>query len=284
MHKTSIITTIQCGGNRRKELNSIAKTSATPWGMGAISTAKWSGVRLSDLVSHIKFYNNYNAKHIQFESYDGVKVSIPIEKIEDVLLATEMNGETLEREHGYPLRVIVPGYVGIRNLKWVNKIILSEHEAEGTWQKGLSYKSLPHYIKDVKEIDINKIPTIQEPPVQSCITNYEIKDGKILIKGFAWSGGGRGIIRVDVSLDGIWHLANLKEGSEQPLNKAWAWTFWEIELDYNYNTVIQCKATDNSYNVQPEKLDLVWNIRGLNNNSWHKIIINKKIYNVKHRV
>ena len=48
------------------------------------------------------------------------------------------------------------------------------------------------------------------------------------------------------------------------------------KLEYNYNTVIQCKATDNSYNVQPEKLDLVWNIRGLNNNSWHKVYINKK--------
>jgi len=285
MPKSKITTTIQCGGNRRSELNEIDKTSGTPWKYGAISTAEWGGVKLCDLLSDLKHNYELDVKHIQFESYDGVKVSIPVEKAlnpyGDVILAYEMNGEELPRDHGYPLRIIVPGYVGIRNLKWVNKIIISDKEAKGMWQKGLSYKSLPSYIKDVKEVDLNKIPTIQEMPVQSCIVDYEIKDNKIKLKGFAWSGGGRGIIRVDVSVDNgtSWHLANLGKGSEQQINKAWAWTFWDIEIDKKNIDTLCCKATDSSYNVQPKDAEHIWNIRGLNNNSWHKININNNLIN-----
>ena len=69
-----------------------------------------------------------------------------------------------------------------------------------------------------------------------------------------------------------WNEAILKEGSEQNLNKAWAWTFWELNIDSNNlndDMIIICKATDSSYNTQPEKSEFTWNIRGLNNNSWH---------------
>jgi len=272
-----VTSTMQCGGNRRKEFNKYGKTSGTPWGYGAISTAQWKGMDLQYLLSSIK---DKRVKHIQFESIDGVKTSIPINKVldpnGDVILAYEMNGEELPKDHGYPIRVIIPGYVGIRNLKWVKSIKLSDKEVEGPWQTGLSYKMLPPYIKDVKDIDLTKIPTMQEMPVQSCIVDYKIKDDKIIIKGFALSGGGRNIIRVDVSINNgkTWNLANLCKGSEQEINKAWAWTFWEIELDNRYVNNICCKAIDNAYNTQPEKPEQIWNMRGLNNNSWHKIKIN----------
>ena len=70
-----------------------------------------------------------------------------------------------------------------------------------------------------------------------------------------------------------WKKAELKEGSNQELNRAWAWTFWETEFDVfpdDYFDIV-CKATDQSYNVQPETCKYIWNIRGLNNNSWHHI-------------
>ena len=93
------------------------------------------------------------------------------------------------------------------------------------------------------------------------------------IKGFAWSGGGRNIIRVDVSIDDgqTWQMAELQEGSEQPFNQAWAWTFWEIKLNntHKINKVI-CKAVDNGYNIQSQEMTYLWNIRGLLNNSLHK--------------
>ena len=284
LKQKKVITTIQCGGNRRGGLNKVDKTSGTPWSYGAISTAEWEGVSLRDLLLKSNISDNDvitgKVKHIQFEGEEGVKSSIPAEKAisiyGDVILAYKMNGEDIPRDHGYPLRLIVPGHVGIRNIKWVKNIKASTEEAEGTWQRGISYKGLPHYVKDAKQVNIDKIAAIQELPVQSCVVDVDEDEDKIKVKGFAWSGGGRGIIRVDVSPDDgkQWKMAELKQGSEQPLNKAWAWTFWEAnfkkeEIDYSKKE-FSCKATDASYNVQPEKLEQAWNIRGLNNNSWHK--------------
>lgn len=286
LKQKKVTTTIQCGGNRRGGLNAIDKTSGTPWNYGAISTAEWEGITLRDLLLLSKVTDddvvNGKVKHIQFEGDEGVKSSIPAEKAMsiygDVILAYKMNGEDIPRDHGYPLRLIVPGHVGIRNIKWVKDIKISTEEAEGTWQRGISYKGLPHYVKDAKQVNIDKVAPIQELPVQSCVVEVDKKEDIINVKGFAWSGGGRGIIRVDVSPNGgkEWKMAELKQGSEQPLNKAWAWTFWEAtfkteEID-NSKKQITCKATDASYNVQPEKLEHAWNIRGLNNNSWHKNI------------
>ena len=207
------------------------------------------------------------------------KASIPIEKVMnpygDVILAYKMNGKDLPRDHGYPLRVIVPGYVGIRNIKWLKSITLSEEEVDGTWQKGISYKGFPHYVKEVSDELVKNTAPIQEMPVQSGITQVKNDSNKINIGGFAWSGGGRGIIRVDVSIDDgkTWQVADLREGSNQKPGRAWAWTFWNIEIDIpdkvkDEKIVICCKAVDESYNTQPEKLDLTWNIRGLINNCW----------------
>ena len=282
MPTTKVISTIQCGGNRRHGYNRIEKTSGTKWGIGAISTAEWEGISLkkflleNDIDSTVIAKNNI--KHIHFESIDGVKASIPISKVfdteygGDVLLAFKMNGEELPRDHGYPLRMIIPGYVGIRNIKWVNKITLSDTEIDSVWQTGLSYKGLPHYIKDVKDISLDKIAPIYEMPVQSCIADISCTNSKLKVKGFAWAGGGRNIIRVDVSANNgkKWKIAKLKEGSDQKLNCAWAWTFWEAEFEAfpdEYFEIV-CKATDQSYNIQPETPKYIWNLRGLNNNSW----------------
>ena len=316
----SIITTIQCGGNRRNELKN---TNGTKWYIGAISTAKWTGVKLYDVLEKIEpDLRNLRDKHIILESYDGLIVSIPIEKvlnpIGNVLLAYKMNDKIIPRDHGYPLRVIVPGYVGIRNVKWIKNITISEEEAESNWQIGIAYKGLPHYIKDLNNIDLGNYYTTNEMPVQSCITypknNQHIntqhintqhintqhinkskkKKDKLKIQGYALSGGGRGIIRVDVSIDGgdTWQEAELKEGNEQNKNSSFAWTLWEciMELpkekifDDDFDVIndistfkidnkinIKCKATDISYNTQPENKDYCWNIRGINNNYIHNI-------------
>ena len=278
--KKEVVTTIQCGGNRRDGLNKFGKTSGIPWGFGAISTAKWGGVLLKDLLDNCnitKELDKNSINHIQVEALESVKISIPVEKalnpFGDVIVAYEMNDEEISREHGYPLRLIVPGYVGIRNLKWIEKITTSSEEADSPWQSGISYKGMPHYIKDAKDISIKKLISINEQPVQSVIVEDTGNDNEICIKGFAWSGGGRGIIRVDVSADNgeTWYMANLKEGSEQKINKAWAWTFWDITIPKTSDTPpkIICKATDASFNTQPEPNKLSWNLRGLNNNTWH---------------
>lgn len=84
-------------------------------------------------------------------------------------------------------------------------------------------------------------------------------------QGYAYSGGGRGIVRVDVSVDGgeNWTTATLKEGSHQPMHRAWAWTLWECDVDLpkSDNIELICKATDASYNVQPDSVKAIWNLR-----------------------
>jgi sulfite oxidase len=284
----NIDVTLQCGGNRRSELNQVEKTSGTPWGIGAISTSTWTGIKLCNLLDQIPINQE---KFVNITSIDNLQISIPISKAlnpnDDVLLAYKMNQELLPPDHGYPLRLIVPGYVGIRNVKWVKSIELSEQEVSGNWQQGIAYKQLPPYIKNLKDVDLEQYQTTYEMPVQSCIvypkSDDEIildSDGNLTIKGYAWSGGGRNIIRVDVSIDDgkSWKQSTLTYGKNQEYNQAWAWTLWEYKINFKGQKKLKiiCKATDSSYNTQPEKKEQVWNVRGINNNSWHSVEINNK--------
>jgi len=194
---------------------------------------------------------------------------------------------------------VVPGHVGVRNVKWLNGIVLSSEEATGPWQRGMSYKGFGPSVRSLEGIDVEAIPSLQEQPVQSSVTLpyagvgvggiAQVTAGEPLtVKGYAYSGGGRGIIRVDVSIDGgkNWVNADLTEGSSvstkqpvnhtQPLDRAWAWTFWECELDIpeemaGQTLQIISKATDASYNVQPDSVQGVWNLRGINNNAWPRV-------------
>jgi sulfite oxidase len=125
----------------------------------------------------------------------------------------------------------------------------------------------------------------------------------IAMKGIAFSGGGKGIVRVECSADGgkSWHEAELTEGADQHPSRAWAWTFWELDVPVSAEMLaaavrtceeakqagggeggskqcmpqveIICKATDAQYNSQPESPEPIWNVRGLNNNSWHKVFV-----------
>lgn len=292
--KHSVVSTIQCGGNRRSEMNVPGKqTSGSPWQCGALSTAKWSGVRLADILlkAGVNYYNaeDLGLKHAQFLAVDDMGASIPIKKAVDmhgdVLLAYEMNDEPLPRYHGYPVRAIIPGHVGVRNVKWVKQVTLSDEEAHGPWQRGMSYKGFGPSTTSLEGLDVERIPSLQEQPVQSAI--MVPKSGAVwtagdlvTVKGYAYSGGGRGIVRVDVSADSgkTWRTATLTEGSQQPLDRAWAWTFWTLDVPVPEDLVGQeihliCKATDASYNVQPESVDGIWNLRGINNNAWSRIAV-----------
>ncbi len=86
-----------------------------------------------------------------------------------MLLAFAMNGGPIPREHGHPLRVIIPGHVGIRNVKWLNSVSLSAEEATGAWQRGMAYKGFPPSATSTDGIDVEKLWSVQEQPVQSVV-------------------------------------------------------------------------------------------------------------------
>jgi sulfite oxidase len=295
MPKVEVTATLQCSGNRRGGYNNFSRTSGTSWGQGAISTAKWGGVRLADLIKYAGLEDEIEAQekdgiqHVRFHAIDGMMASIGIEKAMnrygDVIICYEMNGKPLPRDHGYPLRVIVPGYAAVRNVKWVNKIELSKEEAEGPWQRGLNYKVLPPGVTDANKVDLKQIPSMTELSVQSGITSVEpqttrstSKPGQtVMVKasGWAYSGGGRNIVRVDVTGDGArsWQTATLQKGSDQRQGRAWAWTFWEAvvpaTVQEDGSVQVYSKAVDLAFNSQPDSAKHNWNVRGLTNNSWY---------------
>ena len=175
-----------------------------------------------------------------------------------------MNDKPLTRDHGYPLRLIVPGYAAVRNVKWISKLALNKEESEGPWQRGLNYKILPPAAMDASGVDLDKMPGLTEEPVISGITNLEkvptshehrnAKPGDTVMvsaSGWAWAGGGRNIVRVDVTGDDgkSWETATITQGGNQPFGRAWAWVFWECKnvpakVMEDGNVEVSCKVSD----------------------------------------
>uniref|UniRef100_A0A915HR92 sulfite oxidase n=1 Tax=Romanomermis culicivorax TaxID=13658 RepID=A0A915HR92_ROMCU len=296
----SVSATLQCAGNRRDEMNPIKHVKGLTWGSTAISNAKWTGVRLCDVLADCgcdqAMAVKENLQHVQFEGLDDdptsqntrYGASIEIDRAttpkNDVILAFEMNGVPLPTDHGFPLRVVVPGVVGARNVKWLSKIIVSDEESYSHWQRN-DYKSFCPSV-DWDTVDFGSAPAIQEYPVQSaiCIPRNGDKVDKtcfsIDVKGYAWSGGGRRIIRVDVSADNgrTWQVAQLERDPSQTAYRSWAWTLWSCSLPIKFDADVDqiklvCKATDVAYNSQPDSVSGVWNLRGVLNNAWSRVTV-----------
>lgn len=295
--KHEMTATLQCGGNRRAGMNSVKPTQGLKWGTGAISTAVFGGVWLRDVlklagVEDMDDATDAGCKHVQFIAIDEpFDASIPVHKAlnihGDVMLAYEMNGQTITREHGYPVRVVVPGHLGARSVKWIKSIELSDEEAKSPFQSGIAYKGFGPNVTNFasKDVDVANAPSVQELPVQSAITtplphtSVENEDGTVAVKGYAWAGGGRKVVRVDLSSDGgkTWCQAQVSEGEDQEAHRTWAWVLWECDVplpaDYDQHDEVElcCKAVDASMNTQPETPAPIWNLRGILNNSWHRV-------------
>ncbi|XP_078727484.1 sulfite oxidase, mitochondrial isoform X2 [Lampetra fluviatilis] len=294
--KHEVVATLQCAGNRRTEMNRVRQVKGLEWGIAAIGTARWGGVLLRDVLLYagVKEDQLPQNGHVQFEGLDkdvtgsAYGASVPLHKAldrrADVLLAYEMNGEELPRDHGFPLRAIVPGIVGARNVKWLGRVLLSHDESLSHWQQN-DYKGFSPSV-DWDTVDYKTAPAIQELPVQSAIT--EPVDGteltenadEVTVRGYAWSGGGRSVVRVDVSLDGgrTWQTAELlppsNDSGPQDEGRAWAWKLWSLTAPIpngQRNLEIVCKAVDSTYNVQPDSFAPIWNLRGVLATAWHRV-------------
>ena len=293
----SITATLQCAGNRRRQMTEGARpTSGLPWDIGAISNAEWTGVRLTDVLLDAGFdgQGDYqeDTRHAQFVGAEAYGASIPIEKATDprgdVMLAFAMNGEPIPRDHGFPLRVVVPGNTAARSVKWLEKIILAEDESQSQWQQR-DYKCFgPN--QAAKDVDWSTAPAIQETPVQSAITSIkkfppnrsggrkrsadsETEEDAVEIEGYAFSGGGREVVRVDVSSDGgrSWQQACLLPDDPQGL-KRWSWKRWQATVKKSIpGEMYVVKAVDDSYNTQPESYEAQWNFRGNLTTAWHRV-------------
>lgn len=296
-----VIATLMCTGNRRSEFNTEqdGETMGLPWKNGSISTAIWNGILLADVLEAIGIDESIEEKGYHFLTFHGLEdyhISVPLKKglakDSDCILAWAMNGQTLPRDHGFPLRVVVPGFVGARSVKWISRILVTKREADGMHQVGIAYKQLGPNIKklsDVSQEYIHALPPIDHVPVTSAVTAPEqgakFSRGEALtVTGYAYSGAGKAVIRVDVSIDGgkTWAQADITRASKMQgvrSGRAWAWVQWRYftvvpqDCPCPGQSIILCKAIDDQYNQQPHDGSAIWNLRGILNTSWGRVTI-----------
>lgn len=281
--RSTVTATLQCAGNRRDELAVVAPIPGElPWSAEAIGNTVWSGVALREVLAEAG--PAPEASHVSFIGLDqvvkgdrsfGFGGSIPIEKATstEVLLAYEMNGEPLPPEHGAPLRVVVPGYIGARSVKWLSNIAL-QAEPSSNYYQAHSYKVFPPHVQ-ADTVDWTEGLMLGELSVNAVICRPASGDtasaGSLLVEGYATAGGGRSVRRVDLTTNGgkTWTTADLA-GADNP----WAWRQWNAHLDLGPGRhQIAVRAWDSAANTQPENIETIWNFKGYMNNSWHKVEI-----------
>ncbi|XP_074279515.1 nitrate reductase [NADH]-like [Silene latifolia] len=296
--------TLVCAGNRRKEQNMVRQTIGFNWGAAGVSTSVWRGVPLKDVLKRCGIMGSKKgALNVCFEGAEdlpgggGSKYGTSIRKeyamdsARDIIIAYMQNGEKLSPDHGFPVRMIIPGCIGGRMVKWLKRIIVTPVEsdsyyhykdnrvlpshvdaelanAEAWWYKG-------EYI--INELNINSVITTpcheEILPINAWSTQRPYT-----LRGYAYSGGGKKVTRVEVTMDGgeTWQVAQLDiQEKASRYGKYWCWCFWSLEvevLDLLGAKEIAVRAWDETLNTQPEKL--IWNVMGMMNNCWFRVKTN----------
>ena len=275
--------TLQCAGNRRVGFNAVREIEdEDPWGAGATSTATWRGVRLADVLGHAGV-STADGLHVAFAAPDVSALaspeqrygsSIPLRKAlsDEVLLAWEMNGEPLPRIHGGPVRVVVPGYIGARSVKWVNEIRVQAGPSDNYFQ-ATAYRVLPpDFDPDAAGhgdgISLTSVALNCDILVPDA--GAEMPAGPLNVRGYAFAGDDRDVTRVDVSIDdgATWSQAELA-----PARSRWTWSLWSIAVDVQRPgpMTITARAWDSTGALQPESAAALWNPKGYVNNSWASV-------------
>lgn len=277
---------LECGGNGRSEFDPPAK--GNQWTVGAVSCAKWTGLRLRDLLEDAGY--TFDAVYIGYYGADKhlsgdinkvpISRGVPIGKAlqDETLLAYKMNDEDLPLAHGYPLRLVAGGWPASASGKWLNKLTVRDRVHDGPKMGGQSYRIPCDPVAPGSKPDDDAFCIIESMPVKSLIT-YP-RSGAILsseraltIRGHAWAGE-LAVRSVDYSIDfgATWHSCSL----ESPANRL-AWQQWKGKVRFpkaGYYEV-WARATDEQGNAQPMVVP-GWNPKGYLNNACHRIAVRIK--------
>lgn len=292
-----VTVTLQCSGTRRIEQITQYPGDGdelinAPWGEGAIGTAVYRGVPLKKVLKIACGGVKAECQHLEFIGADtyfkknnvyNYAVSVPWRKVrqnEEVLLAWEMNGAPLPLSHGAPLRVVVTGYIGARSCKWLYKINALTEPSMGPVQS----QEYLYYTAQIGKHNTKYSNgfSIQQMPVSSAIIFPEDKQvivhsGKITFRGWAYSGGGNWVERVEVSPDGgsVWYAVDQDDMTEKHYH---AWRLWKIDVPVDAEGWLEfCVRTwDSSNNTEPTFVRSAWNWDLHVTSSCHRI----KIYSV----
>jgi len=255
----SVISAVECAGNGRgffKEfMGKVA--SGTQWRLGAIGVSEWTGVPLGAVLelARVRRDTPRDILNVLVEGLDSVKVNRPMSLTkafeDDTLLAYAMNGEPVAPDHGFPLRAIVPGWVGINNIKWVGRVEVRNTVIDVPTTTRTYVMEGPDYPSKT----VLRLQTIKS--AVALPWGATLPAGPQRVRGFAWSPVGR-IARVEYSLDrgATWATAALREP-----NIARAWTRWELEWNARPGDhAILTRAVDDQGNSQPATTP--WNAQG----------------------
>ena len=259
MPSRSVICYVECAGNGRgffkEQMGRVA--SGTQWHLGAVGVAEWTGVPLVAVLELVGLKRDTprDILNVLVEGLDAVKVNRPMSLAkaleEDTLLAYAMNGEPIAPDHGFPLRAIVPGWVGINNVKWVGRIEVGTTPIDVPTTTTTYVMEGPDYQGKVPL----RLQTLKSAVALSW--GATLPAGRQRVRGVAWSPAGR-IAKVEYSLDrGVtWRTASLREP-----NIPRAWVRWDFEWDAPRGEhVILTRATDEAGNSQPGSVP--WNRQG----------------------
>jgi sulfane dehydrogenase subunit SoxC len=260
MPSVTVTRFVECAGNGRSffEASYGKKAQGGQWKLGAVGVAEWTGVPLREVLDRAGLKRT--AVDVMPEGLDELKVRrpMPIAKAlaDDTLLVYAMNGQTLPQDHGFPMRVLVPGWVGVANIKWVGRIEVSEQPLYSPWNTESYVLIGPDY----KPSPPAKGPAISMQAVKSAFEiawDAQLPAGRRLLRGRSWSSHGK-IAKVEVSLDReiSWQTARLREP-----NIPQAWVRWDLDWDAQPGDYsLRARATDEQGNKQPPIVP--WNDQG----------------------
>ncbi len=272
MRSHAEVVTLECAGNGRTQFD--PPVPGERWQYGAVSTAEWSGVPLADILDRAGMRSG--AREVRFRGADGGEVDPKRGRIRfersltadqardsDAILAYAMNGEPLPIQHGFPLRLVVPGWYGVASVKWLTEIEVTDQPFEGHYQ---TEKYVYYWDRNGKES--SEPVTLQR--VRALITDpapgQEAAPGELIVRGLAWSGAAP-IAKVEVSVNGgDWREARLVGE-----RKRHSWQWWELiaTFDRPGEVTLRARATDLAGRTQPERAE--WNRLGYGNNGIHEV-------------
>jgi DMSO/TMAO reductase YedYZ molybdopterin-dependent catalytic subunit len=266
MPSLTAVVTLECAGNGRAGL--WPPVPGEQWGLGAVSTAEWTGVPLTEVLERAGVLAK--AREVIFGGADcgqlgrqGERVrferSLPVAQLGRVgaLLAYAMNGEELPAVHGYPLRLIVPGWYAVASVKWLTRIELADGPFRGHFQAD-------RYHTYGNPLSLQRVRSLITEPAQGGTA----EPGDLVIRGLAWSGAAP-IAHVEVRIgDDPWQSATLTGERHRH-----SWQRWELpaRLSRPGTVTIQARATDQAGRTQPDQPD--WNPLGYANNAIHQVIL-----------
>jgi sulfite oxidase len=242
----------------------------------------WRGYRLREILLAAGVRDG--ATHVAFTGLDQVERkgmsfgfggSIDLGKAmgEEVVLATRLNDEPLAQQHGFPLRAIVPGWIGARSVKWLGRISLLDAPS-GNYFQSEAYRvqrtadpANPRDVSAGDELNETAVNAVILSPTQSAV----VPAGRTHVRGWALGTGGRPLASVEVSPDGG---ASWKPARISAVGTRWSWSLWEAEVDLAHgNHILAVRATDESGATQPDGVEATWNVKGYANNAWHRVAV-----------